>query len=67
MWTIIGQSGVMNGVVNMTTAFAPVVWGVLGVFVLSAVGITWLSVREYWAHQFTQPQEPMAEEQKMAA
>jgi hypothetical protein len=67
MWTIIGQSGVMNGVVNMTAAFAPVLWGVLGLFVLSAAGIAWLSVREYWAQQFTQQQELMAEEQKMAA
>ena len=67
MWTIIGQSGVMHGVVNMTAAFAPVVWGLVGMVGLSAAGIAWLSVREYWAHQSTQPQEPMAEEQKMAA
>jgi hypothetical protein len=67
MWTIIGQSGVMNGVVNMTTAFAPVLWGLVGMVVLSAAGIAWLSMQEYWAQPFTQQQEPMAEEPKLAA
>jgi hypothetical protein len=67
MWTIIGQSGVMHGVVNMTTAFAPVLWGLVGMVGLSAAGIGWLSVREYWAQQIIQRHESMAEEQKMAA
>ena len=67
MWTIIGQAGVMDGVVNMTAAFAPVVWGLVGMVGLSAAGITWLSVREYWAHQPTEQHESMTEEQKMAA
>ena len=67
MWTIIGQSGVMSGVVNMTTAFAPVLWGLVGMVGLSAAGIAWFSVREYWAQQPTPQHESMAEEQKMAA
>jgi hypothetical protein len=67
MWTIIGQSGVMNGVVNMTAAFAPVLWGLVGMVVLSAAGIAWLSVREYWAQPSTQQHKSMADEQKLAA
>jgi hypothetical protein len=67
MWTIIGQSGVMHGVVNMTAAFAPVVWGLVGMVGLSAAGIAWLSVREYWAQPSTQQHKSMADEQKLAA
>ena len=67
MWTIIGQSGVMTGVVNMTTSFAPVLWGLYWVVALSALGIAVTALREYWAQPSTQQQESMAEERQMAA
>ena len=67
MWTLIGQSGVMNNIVETTAVFAPVVWGLLGASVLPVVVIMGMALREYWAQTPTQQQEPVVVEMKLAA
>jgi hypothetical protein len=67
MWTIIGQPGVMSNVIDITSVFAPVVWGLLGASILPAVAVLGMALREYWAQPPTQQQEPAAAEMKLAA
>lgn len=65
MWTIVGQSGVMNSIVDVTTVFAPIMWGLVGIFVLLTLTLLGTALWEYWAP--TQQPEPVAEDLKMAA
>ena len=67
MWTIIGQSGVMNNVVDITAFFVPFVWELLGASVLPTVALVGLALREYRVQPSTQPHEVKAEELQMAA